>query len=283
MANDPLRAALLKKYSERHIVRLVTARANEQFLTRRLAMVSVARDAGINVAKYATDDEMATLRGHDRAKKAEASAAPAAATPVATPRRRTPPVRRPAEHRAARGPRDKVFVVHGRDSTIRDSMFAFLRSVDLNPIEWGQAMSATGEAMPSIPATLGAALAGGVSAVVVVLTPDDLVVLKERLWKKSDPDEEKRQMGQARPNVLFEGGMAFALHPDKTVIVSLGRVKSFTDVSGLHIIRLNNTAAKRSELVEALRRAGADVQTDGRTDWYRVGEFEVKEDDDGNK
>jgi len=172
-------------------------------------------------------------------------------------------------------------VVHGRDCAISDSMFAFLRAVGLNPVEWGVAMGQTGKAMPHIADTLEAALAG-VAAVVVVLTPDDNVVLKRRFHTKHDPDEEKRLTGQARPNVLFEGGMAFGRHPEKTIFVSVGKVKGFTDLGGFHVTRLSNTAAKRSELVGKLRTAGADVQTDGRTQWYTAGDFEIKEDDDGD-
>ncbi len=90
-------------------------------------------------------------------------------------------------------------------------------------------------------------------------------------------------MGQARPNVLFEGGMALARHPDKTVLVTVGNVKSFTDIGGIHITCLNNTAGKRSELVEKLRSAGADVQIEGRSDWYEAGDFEIKDEVDADE
>ncbi len=287
---DPLRVALEKRYSKGHISRLITARANEQYFTRRLALVSVAREAGLNVAKYATDEEMATLRSHDRGPGAEAKTARAAASAARG---------RPADARAAftrpalaakpalavkstpKPRRDKVFVVHGRDWAIRDSMFAFLRAVGLDPIEWGEAVKATGKPMPYIAETLEALLAGA-AAVVVVLTPDDEVMLKPRFHAADDPEEEKKPMGQARPNVLFEGGMALGRHPEKTVFVSVGRVKSFTDVGGLLITRLNDTPAKRSEFVEKLRATGADAKTEGRADWYKAGEFEIKEDRDGN-
>ena len=37
-----------------------------------------------------------------------------------------------------------VFVVHGRNDVVRDSMFGFLRSINLKPIEWTQAVALTG-------------------------------------------------------------------------------------------------------------------------------------------
>ena len=281
---DPLRAALEKKYSRRHVDRLVTARANEKFLTRRLAMLSIARDAGISWVRYATAEELAALRGNDRERAVETAPAEpsrsfAAAVQVARPRKA---VDSPGRAPRRRGRRDRVFVVHGRNEEIRSSMFAFLRAVGLDPVEWGEALNATGKAMPYIAETLEAALSG-VAAVVVLITPDDEAVLKERFWRDDDPEEEKRLMGQARPNVIYEAGMAVARHPEKTVFVLIGRVKSFSDIGGLHVARLNNKAPKRSQFVDKLRRTGADVQTEGRDEWYTVGNFEVKEDNDGNQ
>ncbi|WP_290471296.1 hypothetical protein [Leifsonia sp. 71-9] len=40
---------------------------------------------------------------------------------------------------------EKVFVVHGRNAAARDSMFTFLRSLGLKPIEWDQAIALTGK------------------------------------------------------------------------------------------------------------------------------------------
>jgi predicted nucleotide-binding protein len=34
----------------------------------------------------------------------------------------------------------KVFVVHGRDSRLRDDFFSFLRALNLQPIEWSEAL-----------------------------------------------------------------------------------------------------------------------------------------------
>lgn len=277
MATDPLRAALEKQYSKRHIDRLVTARANGQALTRRVAMLAVARDLKLNWTRFASPEEIAAVGGTARTDPTVALPRPAAA--AASPRAR---VARPREVAARQKvERDKVFVVHGRDSAISDSIFAFLRAAGLDPVEWGVAMHETGKAMPNIAETLDAGMAR-VAAVVVVLTPDDDVILKERFQSEHDDDDEKRVTGQARPNVLFEGGMAFGRHPEKSIFVSVGKVKAFTDLGGFHITRLNNTAAKRSELVGKLRTAGAAVKTDGRTQWFTAGDFEIKEVDDGD-
>jgi len=37
-----------------------------------------------------------------------------------------------------------VFVIHGRNEAARKSMFEFLRAIGLKPLEWSQALAATG-------------------------------------------------------------------------------------------------------------------------------------------
>ncbi|MFZ1007623.1 MAG: hypothetical protein WAN65_12350, partial [Candidatus Sulfotelmatobacter sp.] len=42
----------------------------------------------------------------------------------------------------------KVFVVYGRNIAARDAMFAFLRALDLDPLEWSAIVHETGKASP---------------------------------------------------------------------------------------------------------------------------------------
>lgn len=282
---DPLRQALddKLKFSPQHVNRLIRKRANERYLSRRLATLSVARDAGVNISRYATDEEMATLRGvkSEEVSAAEpdpAQAAHAHTMPARTRERleRTTARENPRRRPKPKDPR-KVVVVYGRDKKLRDALYAFLRSIGLDPIEWGQAMKATGKAQPSIPETVDAAFREG-AAVVVLLSPDDIVVLSSRLRKPTESKQETTRMGQARPNVLFEAGLAFGIYPEATVLVSVGEVKPFSDVGGLHITRLDGgSVQKRMEFIEKLQRAGATVDIKGKTDWMTVGAFEIEE------
>jgi predicted nucleotide-binding protein len=107
-------------------------------------------------------------------------------------------------------------------------------------------------------------------AVVVLFTPDDLARLNPAYLREDDPDYERREYGQARPNVLYEAGMAMGLDPKRTVLVELGSVRAFTDISGIHVLRLDNSAGRRSDLAQRLRDAGCDVELDG-TDWVHAG------------
>jgi predicted nucleotide-binding protein len=167
----------------------------------------------------------------------------------------------------------KVFVVHGRDNRLRDDFFSFLRALDLQPIEWSEALKLTGKATPYIGEALESAFKNA-RAVIVLLSPDDEVRLSPGLWKTNEDENEKDIRLQARPNVLFEAGMAFGTHPDRTIFVEVGQVKSFSDIAGRHVVRLSNSAQKRNEIAERLRTAGCDVSTSGN-DWLNTGDFEV--------
>jgi predicted nucleotide-binding protein len=168
----------------------------------------------------------------------------------------------------------KVFVVYGRNDAANRAMFEFLRAIGLAPLEWSQIVAETGKASPYT----GEILARGFAiarAVVVLLTPDDEARLKGALRKPDDPPYETQLTGQARPNVLFEAGMAIGLHPDRTVLVELGRLRPFTDVLGRHVVRLDNSVARRQDLANRLKSAGCAVNLDG-SDWHSAGTFVVR-------
>ena len=185
------------------------------------------------------------------------------------------PARQPlGETEKGKGSSDKlrrVFVVHGRDEKLRSGVFGFLRALGLEPLEWTKAIQLTGSASPYIGQILEAAFAHA-QAVVVLLTPDDLAKLREDLLLGDDPIHERTLTGQARPNVLFEAGMAFASHPNQTVLVQFGQVRPFSDVAGRHIVKMDNSVPKRQEFALKLRTAGCSINLDG-TDWHTFGDL----------
>jgi predicted nucleotide-binding protein len=167
-----------------------------------------------------------------------------------------------------------VFVVHGRNKSARDSLFEFLRALKLNPIEWDEAVKMTGKASPFIGEILDKAFSEA-QAVVVLLSGDDEARLKKEFQSEEDPPFEKNLTSQARPNVLFEAGMAFGRHEDRTVIIQIGtELRPFSDIAGRHIIKLNNSSEQRNALAQRLQNAGCSVDTSGR-DWLTVGNFEL--------
>lgn len=263
-----LLAAIMKRtgLSRAQVYARIKQTASAELLPRHLAAIRVGADAGLTINKYASGDELAQLRN--------------AGSPVAPP----PAVRRPPEARkggtgpkrgaaksASRATPNAVFVVHGRDSAAKNAMFTFLRSIDVKPIEWTSAIGLSKKAAPYVGEILDAAFAKA-RAIVVLLTPDDLAQLRPDLLQRSDKPYERVLTGQPRPNVLFEAGMAFATHPDRTVIVQLGNIREFSDVAGRHVVHMSNEYSRRQEFATKLRNAGCDVDTTG-TDWVHAGDF----------
>ena len=162
----------------------------------------------------------------------------------------------------------KVMVVHGRDEEARRTMFDFLRALGLVPLEWSSLVAETGSAAPYIGQVLTKAFETA-KAVVVLFTPDDEGWLKEAFRQPDDPPEETQPTPQARPNVLFEAGMALGVHPDRTVLVELGKLRSFSDIYGRHVIRLNGTDGPLREIARRLHTAGCAVD-ESKVDWNAV-------------
>jgi hypothetical protein len=163
-----------------------------------------------------------------------------------------------------------VFVVHGRNEALRKAMFDFLRSINLSPMEWSQAVRLTGEGSPYIGQVLDAAFSNA-AAIVVLMTPDEVSYLQPQLGH-GDDDPETKPAAQARPNVLFEAGMALGRDPRRTVLVEVGEVRPFSDVAGRHAIRMTNDSSRRQELATRLETAGCAVDLRG-TDWHTTGDF----------
>jgi predicted nucleotide-binding protein len=252
---------------KQRVYQLVAEKARSEILPRHLAAIAVAADAGLNISKFASSDELKDLRtGRSSAAAAQQPAPPIQVTLPGKSRTRS---RRPTQPSKRRG--TSVFVVHGRNEKLRRSLFSFLRPIDLQPIEWRRAIELTRKPNPYVGEILDAAFREA-AAVVVLLSPDDEAKLKAEFVKTNDAVHEKRLTGQARPNVLFEAGMAMGRNPDSTVLVQVGEIRPFSDIGGRHVVRLANSAAARSEFATKLANAGCNVNTSG-TDWLTEGDF----------
>ena len=166
----------------------------------------------------------------------------------------------------------RVFVVHGRNMKTREAMFAFLRAVDLDPIEWEEAIRMTGGTTPYVGNVLDIAFSRA-QAAVILITGDDIAYLGEQFVEQHDPAHEKQPTPQARPNVLFEMGMAFGKYPDRTLIVEFGHTRPFSDVTGRNTIHFSDNPQSRKTIADRLRSAGCLVRTDDRSDWLSAGDF----------
>jgi hypothetical protein len=167
----------------------------------------------------------------------------------------------------------KVMVVHGRDKA-RHDLFNLLRALGLEPIEWSAAVKSTGTTKPYTGQAVEAAF-DMAQAAVILLAAEEQVALRMDL--RDPEDQSDAQVAwQPRPNVFYEGGIAVTSHPDRTIVLELGRPRTATDLAGVNTIRIGSDQGWRHELANRLRDAGCPVNTEG-TDWLTVGEFvEIK-------
>lgn len=169
----------------------------------------------------------------------------------------------------------KVFIVHGRNIAARNAIEQFVRVLGLEPLDFDRVSSDLG-GTPFI----GDIVRDGLErahGIIALFTPDEFSALRSDFRRVTDGGDEV-QRWQARPNVIFEAGMAYGLAPRRTVLVTLGtEVSLFSDVGGIHIVRLDNSIECRKLLRQKLIGVGCelDLVADSWTDCNRSGEFEA--------
>ena len=109
-------------------------------------------------------------------------------------------------------------------------------------------------------------------AVIILITPDEFVKLKEIYLKDDDTEEEKKGSYQPRPNVIFEAGFALGIMENRTIIVQIGQTRSPSDIFGRHVIKFDGSIEKREALINRLEIVGCHVKKTRRK-WKTVGNF----------
>jgi predicted nucleotide-binding protein len=157
--------------------------------------------------------------------------------------------------------RKVVMVIYGHDKEANTALFDWLRAIGLRPREWSQLVRASGNASPYIGEILDQAFKDA-QAVIAFFTPDEHAIGRTA----SGADTNAWRL-QARPNVLFEAGMALVTHPKRTVLAVLGPQELPSDLAGRHYIRLSHTSPEPLyQLATRLSDAGCDTDLGG-TDW----------------
>jgi len=167
-----------------------------------------------------------------------------------------------------------VFVVYGRDEQARQAVFGLLRELDLLPLEWEPLVRGGKDASPF----LGQVVADAPSraqAAVVVLTPDDIVMLHPELRNAREDRFELNPALQPRPNVLIELGIVLAVYPENTIILEFGELRPIADLAGRNVIRFHQgipVAETVRKIAGRLEEADCPVNDSG-TDWLRSKAF----------
>lgn len=165
----------------------------------------------------------------------------------------------------------RVFVVYGRDGALVRGFFDLLFAVGLQPLEWEKLVGLNGTTAPYLGDVVRAAprLA---QANLVLLSPDDIVELHPDLYQDGDRDNERARAGQARPNVLFELGLAFMAAPERTIIVEIGNLRPIADLAGLNVIHFDGSVDAVKKIIDRLTLAGCPADLAGQH-WLDTGRF----------
>jgi len=243
---------------------LVTKVVQETFLERDLAALVLAGRLGVGINKYSTAVQREQVRGYmgggARPRDAAQPPVPVAAVPVRQ--------RSVKQGKRAKPKDNSVFVIHGRDLKLRDSMFAFLAALGCKPIEFHQAVARVrGTGNPFVGAVLDTVFEQ-TQALIVLFSPDEEVLLKEQFLQTK---EKRKPRDQARANVIFESGMALARHEEKTIMVQVGDMASFSDIGGRHMAHLDDSFESRNAFVERLSKI-CKVDRSGNA-WAKAGNF----------
>lgn len=151
--------------------------------------------------------------------------------------------------------RKRVVVIYGQDEDARTAMFTYLRSLHLEPLEFETIVNDSGEGSPFTGAAIDLAFTRA-QAIVALITPDEWAALHPELG------EPTRRL-QARPNVIFEAGLAFGRLPKRTIIVKYGKSELWSDMDGRHYVAIDNTERRRQALRDRLTQAGCVIENVG--------------------
>jgi hypothetical protein len=168
-------------------------------------------------------------------------------------------------------PGDTVFLIYGQDRKARDELTKFVRAVGLQELSFEEVANRLG----TTPFVAEVVLAGlqQAQAIIALFTPDELTTLYEANGEiSSHPQGSSRW--QARPNVIFEAGVAYGIAREKTIIVTIGSdVELFSDIGGTHILDLTRPDAK-NQLLQRLQTAIPSMSRPGPGWEQRAGNFQ---------
>jgi hypothetical protein len=139
----------------------------------------------------------------------------------------------------------RVFVIYGRDVEAHAELAKFLHALNLEEIVFDEVANTLG---PS-PFVADIVLRGikEADAVIALFTPDEQAALYDPTTGRPLETNAGGSRWQARPNVIFEAGIAYGRGLIEPILVVLGAdVSLFSDIGGKHFVNLGRSDGKRN-------------------------------------
>lgn len=151
----------------------------------------------------------------------------------------------------------RVFIVHGRNGNIVGAVATIVRSMGLEPLDFGEVRLAESFRGRYIGEVLDHAF-DTAQAILVLVSGEEIVRLRPRFAIAQDfPLRTERQ---PRPNVLVEIGMALRSHAERVIIIDFPPVRQISDLAGLATLKFDGNERKfQTDLSARLKQAGCEV------------------------
>jgi predicted nucleotide-binding protein len=166
-----------------------------------------------------------------------------------------------------------AFIIHGRETQLKDALKAFLISLGIEPVDFDAVRARLAGAV-----TVDRVVQEGMHRtdfVIALFDPEDYSSLAPRFRGAVPTPDDVRW--QPRPNVIFEAGIAFGQNPSRILIVRTCALPPFSDLSGVHFIGLTNDRSGRETLkntiLATLTKVGCSVPAHGNG-WETAGDFD---------
>ncbi|MGE0076692.1 MAG: TIR domain-containing protein [Bacteroidales bacterium] len=148
---------------------------------------------------------------------------------------------------------NRIFVVHGHDTTSREQLELILHKLGLEPFVLANSGGGGLTIIEALEQEIGKD--GNSKFGIVLLTPDDMGYAKDEGGDKAQP--------RARQNVVLEMGMLIsAVGRKNTVILKKGHLEAPSDANGILYLGFNDHVKETvPRLVDRLKASGFDIDT----------------------
>jgi predicted nucleotide-binding protein len=161
----------------------------------------------------------------------------------------------------------KVFIIHGRDLRPVSALATFLEGIGVEHLTFDEAERIlVSEGRQTYIYEIVRRGIEDADAVIGLLTPDETALLYDPASGKPSATDPHAYRWQARANVFFELGVAFALKPARTIMATLhsdvSALSGSTDLAGFRVVEMEKPGVQ-NRLANLLVGMGLNVNTVG--------------------